>query len=368
MADLDDISVVPEPSAEVLNKRQRLDYEATRKNCLEWLLVFGIDPSKGEGYAHSTVKNRSHRMDQFYRYIWDREGGYTVDVTHDHADAWMRELAQEDKSNTHKANCQKSVKMLFKWREHEHGLDPWEPTVTFSDSSSASQPRDYLTRTERKKIREAALEYGSIPGYNDLSPEARDRWKAHLAQRFEKPKADVSPSDWDRANGWKIPSLIWVCLDAGLRPIEVERAVVSWVDLQNGVLRIPKEESSKNVDNWVVGLKDRTTEMLGRWIEEREAYTKYDKKDSLWLTRQGNPYSSSSLGYLLKRLCEEAGIPTETRKLSAYSMRHSVGTYMTREEDLAAAQAQLRHKSEMTTMKYDQTPVEDRKNALDRMG
>lgn len=41
---------------------------------------------------------------------------------------------------------------------------------------------------------------------------------------------------------------------------------------------------------------------------------------------------------------------------------------MTREEGLAAAQAQLRHKSEQTTMKYDQTPVEDRKDALERMG
>lgn len=229
MADLDDISVVTEPSTEVLNERQRLDYKATRENCLSWLLVFGIDPSKGRGYAHSTVKNRSHRMDQFYRWVWQQEGGYTVNVTHDHADAWMRELAQEDKSNAHKANCQKSVKMPFKWREHEHGLDPWDPTVTFSDSSGASQPHDHLTRAERKKI----------------------------------------------------PSLIWVCLDAGLRPIEVERAVVSWVDLQNGVLRIPREESSKNVDNWVVGLKDRTAEMLGHWIEEREAYEKYDGTDSL---------------------------------------------------------------------------------------
>jgi len=54
--------------------------------------------------------------------------------------------------------------------------------------------------------------------------------------------------------------------------------------------------------------------------------------------------------------------------MSWYSIRHSVGTYMTREEDLAAAQTQLRHKSRKTTMKYDQTPVEDRKDALDRMG
>lgn len=41
---------------------------------------------------------------------------------------------------------------------------------------------------------------------------------------------------------------------------------------------------------------------------------------------------------------------------------------MTREEGLATAQAQLRPTSEQTTMKYDQTPVEDRRDALDRMG
>jgi integrase len=54
--------------------------------------------------------------------------------------------------------------------------------------------------------------------------------------------------------------------------------------------------------------------------------------------------------------------------MSWYSIRHSVGTYMAREEGLAAAQAQLRHKSVETTMKYDQVPVEDRRDALDRMG
>ena len=51
-----------------------------------------------------------------------------------------------------------------------------------------------------------------------------------------------------------------------------------------------------------------------------------------------------------------------------YAIRHSVGTYMTREEDLAATKAQLRHKSVRTTMKYDAAPVEDRREALDRMG
>jgi site-specific recombinase XerD len=108
--------------------------------------------------------------------------------------------------------------------------------------------------------------------------------------------------------------------------------------------------------------------MLHRWIEQRENYEKYDGTDRLWLTRHGNPYESHSLKFVLERLCETAGIPTENRKMSWYSIRHSVGTYMAREEGLAAAQAQLRHKSVETTMKYDQVPVEDRRDALDRMG
>jgi site-specific recombinase XerD len=81
-----------------------------------------------------------------------------------------------------------------------------------------------------------------------------------------------------------------------------------------------------------------------------------------------NPYGSQSLRRLLRRLCEIAEIPTENRQMSWYTIRHSVGTYFAREEDLAAAQAQLRHKSIETTAKYDQVPVEDRREALDRMG
>ena len=41
---------------------------------------------------------------------------------------------------------------------------------------------------------------------------------------------------------------------------------------------------------------------------------------------------------------------------------------MTAEWDLKAAQSQLRHKSPQSTMRYDQTPIEDRKEALERIG
>lgn len=51
-----------------------------------------------------------------------------------------------------------------------------------------------------------------------------------------------------------------------------------------------------------------------------------------------------------------------------YSIRYSVGTCMTRGEDLAAAQVQLRHKRPEAAMKYDSAPPDDRRDGLDRMG
>lgn len=364
--DLDSFPVVTQPSEQRLNEKQLLDYREHREAFISWLLAFGKNPKSAVGYSRATVRRTAYRTDQFNRWVWDQKEAYTTSISHDHADEYMKELAYSEQSGTHKANTRKSIKRFFKWMAQERGGKAWETDYSFS-TSGTTNPRDYLTVEERKQIREAALEYGTIPAYGNLSPEERDRWKAYLAQRLGKPKAEVSPEDWEKANGWKYTSMTWTSLDAGLRPVEVERAKTSWVDIDNQVLRIPREESSKNSENWIVGLTERTAKALSRWLDEREMYDQYDGTDALWLTREGNPYQTSSLRDLLKRLCDVASIPTANRKMSWYAIRHSVGTYMTREEDLAAAQAQLRHKSEQTTMKYDQTPVEDRRDALNRM-
>lgn len=362
------IPLVPEPTAAQLAEREITDYAEHRRAYIKWVLNFGKDPESAEGYAKSTARIRFSRTDQFYRWVWEQEGHYTTAVTHEHADAYMKELAYSDKSQDHKANTMKTLKMLFRWRAWEFGEKEWEPEITFSNDSSTTNPKDYLTVEERQKVREAALQYGSVPSYTTLSPEERDKWKAHLAQRFGKSKDEIGREDFDNANGWKYPSLVWTALDTGLRPIEVERATVKWVDTENRVLRIPKDESSKNTDNWVVSLSDRTASALERWLAERKQYEKYAESDKLWLTRYGNPYESHSLNHVLERVCEIAGISTENRDLSWYSIRHSVGTFMTREEGLAAAQEQLRHKSSETTLRYDHAPAEDRRDALNRMG
>ncbi|MFC6904205.1 tyrosine-type recombinase/integrase [Halalkalicoccus tibetensis] len=361
------IPVLTQPAKRYLNDRQQQDYETHRRNLLSWLHTLGKNPEANQGYSDSTLEKTAYRLDQFYRWVWQEEG-YTTNITQELANDYLNHLKQSDTSASHGNKIVKSLKRLFKWQEYQKGLNPWEPNVAFSSGNTSSQPRDYLTKEERTKIREAALEYGSVPGYNDLTPSERDQWKTYLAQRFGKPKSEVTPEDWEKANEWKIPSMVWVSLDAGLRPVEIERASVSWIDTQNGMLRIPKEDSSKNRDNWYVGLTERTADSLRRWLRERENCEMYHGTDSLWLTREGNPYQAQSLRYLLRRLCKLAEIPVENRKMSWYAIRHSLGTYMTAERDLKAAQSQLRHKSPQTTMRYDQTPIEDRKEALERIG
>lgn len=362
------ILIVVKSNEERLSEKKLLDYHEYRKRFLSWLLNIGKDPKTADGYSPYTVYGTNYRTARFDRWVWDHRDGYHIPPTFEDAKAYLQELAYSDKSQTAKGKAQEGLHRYSKWLQYEYGYDEWEFEFSFDGSGGSNQPRDYLSKNERRQIRQAALEEGSIPAYDSLSVSEREQWGGYIAQVLEKPYADVQKEDWETVEGWKLPSLVWTSLDAGLRPVEVGRARTSWVDTSNSVLRIPREESSKNEGNWTVSLTERTARALKRWLVERDMYDRYAETDRLWLTYRGNPYGANSLRRLLHRLCDKAGIETTNRQMSWYTIRHSVGTYMTQERDLAAAKAQLRHKSVKTTMKYDQAPVEDRRDALDRMG
>jgi site-specific recombinase XerD len=366
---------VPEPSQKYLNQRQALDYEEHRSDLIEWLQNEGKNPRKYEGYSEEGAENYARRIDQFYRWVWQEYDGYTTAITHEQADEFVDQLAA-DEVTTHRGEpyCDASkrkwvnaIETLFRWRDQTRGGEEWEPEIEFSDGSH-SQP-DAFTRDERAALREAVLEYESIPQYDYLSPEERDRWRGYLAQKLGKPKDEVVPDDWNRVNrSWKIPSLIHVSLDAGLRPCEVEEVKTSWLRLQKGELHIPKEESSKNRDEWEVTLNTKTVKIVERWLEQRENKTKYDDTELLWLNRKGNPYNSATLNPLLRDLMEETGIDQTNRKLTWYSIRHSLGTHMTEEGNLAQTKAQLRHKSLDSTLQYTDPSNETVRDTLDNIG
>lgn len=361
-----DYPVTTESSEDQLPEKQLMDYRTERKQFITWLLEEGKNPGKWEGYSETTVTNTAYRTDKFYRWAWSQEDQYITTVDNQHANQYLKELHRSGESGSSKATVQTALKRLYKWRRLTYNGPELEFTRTFKDQSG-NRLKDILSPQEVQQIRAAGRDYATIPRYNDLDPDQRDRWKAHLAQRFEKPKCEVKPDDWKKANGWKVTSLVYASTDAGLRPIEVERAKTYWVDTANNVLRIPAEESSKNTENWIVGLNEKTSAALERWLDEREMYSKYTDTDKLWLTREGNPYGSSALRYLIQKLADEAGIEAAGRTMSWYTLRHSVATAMTKERDLKATKDQLRHKNIETTARYDNVSPEDRSDALNRL-
>ena len=361
-----DIVLLTDEARKYLNPREEISYQKHRRELATWLLNLGKDPAKAEGYSHSTAKNTTNRLDLFYRFVWDSEQRFVQTLTTEHADNWMRYLARRDIKESTKCHYQKAVHILFKWQRDARNRDiEWEPEIQYSDPSTTCQPREFLTQQDRRKMREAAMSYGSIQHYNSMSPEERDRWKNYLSQRLQKPVDKITKKDFMSANSFKYTSMIYTALDAGFRPIEIKRANIQWLDLDNGVLRIPEEESSKSRENWIVALKPETVSILKKWVDERSAKQKYDGRNALWLTQRGNRYNKDSFRRsVFHKIAREAGLDLDNRDLTPYSIRHSTATYIAKEADLATAAKQCRHKSKQTTQKYAHSSVDRQSNAV----
>jgi len=322
------LRIVPDSNAEELNDKQLVDYQEHRRGFIQWMRTIGKHPEKREGYSDYTVYETAYKCARFDRWVWSHEGRYMIPPNTEHADEYMDEhVAYRDVTNATKGKTEEALMRYFRWLSETSYTSEWDREQRFQ-SGGNDAPRDYLTRRERRLVREPALDTG---------------------------------------DGWKIAAIVLTSLDAGLRPVEVGRARPEWVDVRNKLLRIPKEDSSKNEDNWRVSLTSRTATALDHWLDERSETSMYDGRSELWLTREATTYGSRSLTRLLRRICDTAGIDTGGRSMTWYSIRHSVGTFMTQERDLKAAKDQLRHQSAKTTLKYDQVPPGQRRDALDNM-
>jgi Phage integrase family. len=199
-----------------------------------------------------------------------------------------------------------------------------------------------------------------VKNYSDCTPEERSRIKSTLAQRFEIPTEDIGRDEFSRANSWKGPTLVATTLDTGLRPVEIGRAKVSWVNPADHSLDIPAKEATKSDNNWKCSLSSKTTSALERWLDEREAYEKYTGEESLWLNRIGNSYTSRTVNYLLNQLIEESEIDEMGRDLTWYSLRHGVASAWANKYGIQHAQEQLRHEKIETTMRYVRSDSDER--------
>lgn len=349
-------------------------YEIVIEQLEEWLLSKGKNPDNLEGYAPSTVQKKISRIKNFYYWVWENEG-FTVDPRPEIADEYIRELARDNITRQDgtpygedsKRKIANALQSLYRKRSSQEMQEEWHPPKTFRASSYNSP--DFFDDQERRTLRDEVLSYKTLPAYGDVSPCERERIKRELAQRKGIPKDEITPADWDEnKTSYKIPSLIYVALDIGIRPSEVEKASVDWVRSEENQLVIPKEESAKNNSQWRVYIQDHTATLLDKWLSEREAYPKYDDSNRLWLNREGNPYSSQNLNPLVRNLCEHAGISTTNRKIVWYSFRHSLATYYADQtNNLEEVRTQMRHEDIESTLHYIHELPEKKKQSIQQL-
>ncbi|MFC6952890.1 site-specific integrase [Halorubellus litoreus] len=349
-------SVVSDEELRPLNNRQTEIYKSKLEGFADYLLTQGKVPKKNIGYAERSVKIRINRFHRVMKWTWNNSENPSIEFLRSNGDSVNQALETDslrryDGERYPGGTKRKFNDMLNNWFAFQSV--EWEPEYEFRDQEPQNQP-DPFRRTELKQLWEASLTFKSIPSYNNLTPQERHRWKAHIAQELGKPKKKVQPDDWDRINNcWKIPSIVRTTRSQGWRPDLIGRMKVDWYDPDSQTVHIPAGEAPKNDSSWNPELTDEGAETLENWLEQRKLREIYDGRDEIWLTREGNPYSSGTLNDLLDRLIEEAGINERGRKIVWYSFRHAVGTYVYEEfKSREIVAEQLRQKSKESASQY----------------
>lgn len=346
---------------------QAASVQAAYDEFYDWMVRTGKDPRKATGLQETTAKNYVQRVDQAHRHVIRTfSPEETVAIRPEHAEQYLEllsrdEIRQDDTaeySNSAKRKLEEALLKYFQWRFHEKGLEEeWEKPINFSDEKGNEAYR--FTYAELGQLFQATTTYGSLPPYTDVSETERDHYNAVIAQRLGIPKDDITREDWLRADyTTKNRSLITVGYDGGLTPKEIANAERSWYDPAKKTLEIPSEKACKQREKETVALSDVSVDALEHWFELRDRLSVYDGTEKLWLNLNGNPYTSGTLGRLLKKLCAEAGIETDGKPVRWYSLRYTMGRNVTDEGELSESNDQLRHSTYEATKRYDETPVE----------
>lgn len=341
----------------------------------DWLRDRGRNPARNRPMAVNGADNYHARIDQLYRFALRFDDLQKAPrLTQSQADELIWQFDQDDietrsggaYAEASKRKFSDALQKYFEWLYNTDLVDDeWEPKVVFVDGDPESA--DSLSYTERHQIYEAALEYGSLPAYYETDPAERDRLKGLIAQRVGKQKADITQEDWLAADtSTKVGSLIAVTLETGMIPIEIEHATLDWYDPRKQVFVIPEEYAAKERPTTELPITDKVADAFSAWVRERRHLDAYEDTSRIWLNQRGNPYTSGNLCYLVRQLCEAAGIDHENRKIVWYSLRHTLGQTVEDTADISEANDQLRHRELETTKNiYGETVPEKRRATLE---
>jgi len=147
---------------------------------------------------------------------------------------------------------------------------------------------------------------------------------------------------------------------SGCRIGEFTMIRISDLDLENGYIRIPAENTkTKTARTAVIASKELVSELRG-WIKDR----KKSGNDFLFDSRQGDRITPRRVQQLLKKYAEKAGIDCHP-----HTLRHSHVVHALQEGiPINAVQAQVGHKRLTTTEIYSKLAPKQVKDAYERAG
>lgn len=118
------------------------DFRQFKRNFLEWLTTEGKDPLRGEGYSPNTIRGTHYRIEQVYRWMWNRDGEYSRQLDPEDATEFIEYLLKNtEKEDTQIYSYEKALNRLFKFIEESSGREvEWE------------QPYDLKTDTGNKNL------------------------------------------------------------------------------------------------------------------------------------------------------------------------------------------------------------------------
>jgi len=147
---------------------------------------------------------------------------------------------------------------------------------------------------------------------------------------------------------------------SGCRIWEFTMIRISDLDLENGYIRIPAENTkTKTARTAVIASKELVSELKG-WIKDR----KKNGNDFLFDSRQGDRITPRRVQQLLKKYSKKAGIDCHP-----HTLRHSHVVHALQEGiPINAVQAQVGHKRLTTTEIYSKLAPKQVKDAYERAG
>lgn len=190
-------------------------------------------------------------------------------------------------------------------------------------------------------------------GYIDKSPAElleTPRLGRHLPTVLSVEEIDsmIAAIDMSKAEGQRNRAIVETLYGCGLRVSELVDLKMSQVYSQEGFVVV----TGKGDKQRIVPISPVALEEIARYIEEYRSFltVKRGNEDVLFLNRRGSKLTRVMIFYIIKGLCEAAGI---RKDISPHTLRHSFATHLLEGgANLRAIQQMLGHESITTTEIY----------------